>query len=291
MYDATDVTGDEQEQARAGDYREQGFSGFGSFQDILNDFEQMFTGQAGSAKQPTQGEDINISVTLPFMNAVKGGQVQVVLERRTVCPTCQGTKVKPGTSPTKCTHCGGLGVFYFQQGPVTFQSPCQNCKGTGTVIRHYCPTCHGSGITNAHVTELINIPAGVDTGMILRVMGKGHSVGLPGSLVVKVTVQSHPVFRREGFDLYTTVQIPLSQAALGGAVQVDTLEGKLSMKLDSGEDFRVPKRLPGKGVPHLPPDNQRCGDLFVQVQLQVPHSLTLKQRMLFEELAKEDPNK
>ena len=309
MYEATGMTGDEQEQARnagadfSGGFNpfggfggQQGFGGqgFGNFQDILNEFEQMFTGQGSGEKKSFQGEDIHISVTIPFMDAVKGGQVPVSLERRTVCETCHGTKVKPGTAPSKCTNCGGRGVVYFQRGPISVQTPCQKCKGTGTTIRHHCPTCKGSGVTTNQSTEIINIPAGVDSGKNLRVMGKGHHAevkgGRSGNLIVKVTVQSHPVFRREGFDLFTTVQIPLSRAALGGTVEVDTLEGKLSLKVESGDDFGVPKRLSGKGVPHLPPDNQRRGDLYVTMQVQIPRNLSTKQRVLFEELSKEDSN-
>ena len=310
MYDATGMTGDEQEQARnsgadfSGGFNPFGgfgpgfgggqsnFNGFGSFQDILNEFEQMFMGGGQSEKKSFQGEDIHLSVTIPFLDAVKGGQVPVSLERRTVCGTCNGTKVKPGTSPTKCTNCGGRGVVYFQRGPVSVQTPCQKCRGTGSTIRHHCPTCKGMGITSAQITEIINIPAGVDSGKTLRVLGKGHHAevkgGRPGHLIVKVTVQSHPIFRREGFDLFTTVEIPLSQAALGGTVQVETLEGKISLKVEAGDDFGVPKRLSGKGVPHLPPDNHRRGDLYATLQVKIPKSLTTKQRLLFEELAKEE---
>lgn len=304
LYDNIGMTGDEQEQAKAngadfsgdfnpsGGFGEHNSAGFGSFQDILNEFERMFMGQESSERKSFQGEDIHISVTIPFMDAVKGSQVPITLDRRTVCETCHGTKIKPGTSPVKCTNCGGLGVVYFQRGPISVQTPCQKCKGTGTTIPHHCPICHGRGVTSAHVTEIINIPAGVDTGKNLRVIGKGHHAeakeGRPGNLIVKMTVQSHPVFRREGYDLYTIVHVPLSKAALGGTVQVETLEGKMSMNVKPGDDFEVPKRLLGKGVPFLPPDNQRRGDLIITMQIQIPKTLTFKQRVLFEELAKED---
>ena len=314
MYDATGMTGDEQEQARAsgadfgggfnpfgGGFQGQGgqggqdFGGYGSFQDIMNEFEEIFGGGGGArgSRKAYKGEDILMNLTIGFLDAAKGSKTKVTVDRKAVCATCHGTKVKPGTSPTKCTQCGGRGVVFFQRGPMSVQTPCTKCKGSGTSIRHPCPSCSGSGVSQSQSTETINIPAGVDTGSTLRMAGKGHHAeggGPAGDLLVKVTVQPHPSFRREGYDLYADVAVPVSKAALGGAVVVETLEGKLTLRIEPGDDLGAPRRISGKGIQHLPPEFTRRGDLYVTIQVQIPKSLSNKQRMLFEELRKEDTN-
>ena len=312
MYDATGMTGDEQDQARSATGDSSGFNpfggssftggnpfggqqyggGFGSFKDIMNEFEEIFGGERVERKA-YRGEDIHMSLTIPFMDAAKGNQAVVEVDRKATCGTCHGTKVKPGSAPSKCTNCGGRGVVFFQRGPMSIQTPCQKCKGTGSTIRHFCPACKGLGISQSHVREVISIPAGVDSGKSLRVAGKGHhseSGGPPGDLIVRISVQPHKTFKRDGYDLYTTVLLPLSRAALGGTVVVETLEGHMNLKVEHGEELDVPKRIPNKGIQHLPPDDSKRGNLYVTLQVQIPTKLTEKQRVLFTELAKEDSN-
>jgi molecular chaperone DnaJ len=301
-YDATGMTGDEQDQAKNAGFDASDFSGFnpfnngfssggfGNFQDIFSEFEEFF-GTSRKEKVHYKGEDISISLEIPFMDAVKGAQRKVSIERKGVCGTCKGTKVKPGTSPSKCSNCGGRGVVFFQRGPMSIQTVCTKCKGTGTIIKAHCVPCKGSGFAYTETTETVNIPAGVNNGQSLRMANKGHQSeggGPQGDLLIKVNITPHKVFRREGQDLLSEVVVTVSQAALGTSVEVETLNGNMKLNVEPGTNSGDQKRLSGLGVPFLPPNHGKKGDHIVTFQVRVPKGLTEKQRKLYEELAKEE---
>jgi molecular chaperone DnaJ len=299
MYDATGMSGDEQDFAKqqGGSPFEYGFNpfgggggfnagGFGNFEEIFKDFEDLL-GMGKQEKKSYRGEDVHLAVELPFIEAIKGGSRQVVFDRKSVCGTCNGSKVKPGTSPSKCMNCGGRGVVFFQRGPMNIQVTCQKCRGSGTIIKHFCTTCKGAGFAYSKVTEQINIPPGIFSGAKLRMTNKGHCSegnGPPGDLRISVTVQEHPVFKREGNDIHSEVKLTIPQAVLGSVIDVETLQGAVELKVDPGTNNGDKKRLSNYGVQY---ENQR-GHHYVTFNVTIPKSLTDKQRELFELLAKEE---
>ena len=304
-YDATGMTGDEQEQARSQGFGPfdfgggfnpfgggGGFSGggFSNFEDIFSEFEDFF-GMGRQQKKSYKGEDIVLSIEIPFMDAVHGGKRQVSVEKKSVCGTCNGSKVKPGTKPSKCLNCGGRGVVFFQRGPMSIQTTCQKCKGSGTVIKNYCPTCRGAGYASGRTTDEVNIPPGVNTGHTLRMANKGHASeggGPPGDLLLKVRVQNHSEFKREGYDIISELPLSIAKAALGGSVEVNTLYGKVQLKVEPGTNSGDKKRLSNYGITHLPPNQSNRGHHVVEFKVVIPKTLTDRQRELFKQLAEEE---
>ena len=303
-YDATGMTGDEQDQAKNAGFDAENFAGFnpfgsgfsggsagfGNFQDIFSEFEEFFsTGR--KEKVNYKGEDITISLEISFLDAVKGAQKQVGIERKGVCGTCKGTKVKPGTSPSKCTNCGGRGVVFFQRGPMSIQTVCTKCKGTGTVIKAYCTSCKGAGFAYTEVAENVNIPAGVNHGQSLRMANKGHfseGGGPQGDLLIKVNVAPHPIFKREGQDIHSDISITVAQAALGTSIEVETLYGGSKLTIEPGTNSGEQKKILGQGIPYLPPNQNKKGDHVVTFKVKIPKDLTEKQKKLYQDLAAEE---
>ncbi|OMJ94814.1 hypothetical protein SteCoe_1999 [Stentor coeruleus] len=302
-YDATGMTGDEQDQAKnagfdAGNFGGfnpfgGGFSssgGFGNFQDIFSEFEEFF-GTGRKEKVNYKGEDISLSLEISFMDAVKGSQKKVSLERKDTCSTCKGSKVKPGTSPSKCTNCGGRGVVFFQRGPMSIQTVCTKCKGTGTIIKNQCTPCKGTGFAYSEITEYVNIPAGVSNGQSLRMANKGHHSeggGPQGDLLIKIQITPHPVFKREGQDILSDIYINVPEAALGTTVEAETLTGNQKIVVDPGTNTGDQKRLNGQGIPFLPPNQNKKGDHVITFKVKIPKNLTEKQKKIYQELANEE---
>ena len=306
-YDATGMTGDEQDQAKnagfdadsfggaAGGFNPFGGSsgggaGFGNFQDIFSEFEEFF-GTGRREKVNYKGEDISITLEIPFLEAVKGTQKKVTVERKGVCSTCKGTKVKPGTTPSKCTNCGGRGVVFFQRGPMSIQTVCTKCKGTGTVIKSYCTPCKGAGYAYSEQSETINVPAGVSNGQSLRMANKGHQSegnGPQGDLLVKIHVAAHPVFRRDGQDIHSDANISVAQAALGSAIEVETLYGNVKVSVEPGTNSGEYKKINAYGIPNLPPNQNKKGDHIVTFKVKVPKHLTEKQKKIYQDLANDE---
>lgn len=310
QYDATGMTGDEQDQAKAagfGDFggfggfnpfQGGGFGGaggspfgsgnFSSFEDIFSEFEGLFGGKKG--KKSMRGEDISVSMEISFLEAVHGASKQINVSKNATCGTCKGKKVKPGSSPTTCSSCGGRGSVTYQRGPMSIQVACQKCQGAGTIIKEYCGTCKGAGISSTKVAETVNVPAGINTGHTLRMSSKGHSSetsGAPGDILIKVIVKEHPVFQRDGYDITSEIPITISQAALGATVEVETLYGKVKVKVDPGTNTGDKHKIPNHGIANLPPHNNIKGSHFVKFILSIPKKLSDKQRQLFELLSKE----
>lgn len=304
-YDSTGMTADEQDQAKNAGFDAGSFGGFnpfgggfsssggfGNFQDIFSEFEDFF-GTGRKEKVNYKGEDITISLEISFLEAVKGTQKQVELDRKGLCTTCKGTKVKPGTSPSKCANCGGRGVVFFQRGPMSIQTVCTKCKGTGVVIKAYCTPCKGVGYAYSEYTETVNIPAGVNNGQSLRMANKGHhseGEGPQGDLLIKVSIAPHPIFKREGQDIHSDVLITVPQAALGSVVEIETLYGNVKLTVEPGTNSGEQKKLVNQGVPFLPPNQNKKGDHVATFKIVIPKTLTEKQKKLYQELAKDEGN-
>lgn len=196
-----------------------------------------------------------MALEIDFMDAVNGTSRQVSYARTNKCGTCNGTKMKPGTSEMECGICDGTGFQTQQFGHTIVQSTCSACGGGGKSFQS-CISCNGTGTQHTQVTETVTIPRGVDSGVNLRMSKKGNFSlrGEPGDLLIKVTVKEHPTFKREGSDIITERPITFSQAALGATLRVETLWGKQEVKVKPGTGSEEQVVLPGQGVNRLPPN-------------------------------------
>ena len=262
---------------------------FGGMGDMFGDiFGDIFGGgRTRSANNgPQRGSNIRTSVRITFEEAVFGCEKELELTLKDECQTCHGTGAKPGTSPVQCTKCGGKGqIVYTQQslfGMVRNVQTCPDCNGKGTVVKEKCPDCYGTGYKSSRKKIQVTVPAGIDNGQSIRIRGKGEpgiNGGERGDLLVEVVVSRHPIFQRQGFDLYSTSPISFAQAALGGDVKIKTIDGDVLFNIKPGTQTDTKIRLKGKGVPTLRNKNVR-GDHFVTLVVQVPEHLTSEQKDL-----------
>ncbi|TCK98399.1 molecular chaperone DnaJ [Natranaerovirga hydrolytica] len=274
----------------------QGFGGGFEFDmgDIFGDIFGDFFGGGGSQRRrnaPTKGANIRKIIHLDFKEAIFGVEKEIEINSQEECNTCSGTGAKPGTHPETCSQCKGAGqVRYNQQtlfGAVTSVKTCNVCQGTGQVIKDKCGTCHGSGYKSERKKIAISIPAGIDHGQSIRVREKGEpgSNGGPrGDLLVTVSVERHPAFQREGYDLYSSKTISFVKAALGADIKIKTIDGEEDYTIKAGTQSHTEIRLKGKGVPHLNNKNIR-GDHIVTIKVDVPTKLTEEETKVIRELA------
>jgi molecular chaperone DnaJ len=269
----------------------EGGFGFGSFNDIL---ESLFTGAAGAStgarRGPARGADLRYDLTLTFEEAVKGAQKEIEIPRWESCPTCHGNGAQPGTSTARCTACQGTGEIRRVQQSIFGQfvnvMVCDRCRGEGRVITTPCERCKGQGRVRNVRKVTVNIPAGVDDGINVRVTGEGEAPprgGTPGNLFVALTVKPHEYFKRQGTDILYEAPLTFADAALGTEVEVPTLDGKESLKIPAGTQSGRVFRLKGKGVPVV--HSSTRGDELVTVKIVTPQSLTARQRELLHEFA------
>ncbi len=272
-----------------------GFEGFGGgFDDILNSF---FGGGASARRNgPQRGADIEASVTISFEEAAFGVKRDITITRRETCEVCGGTGAKPGTNVKTCPRCGGSGQIRQQQqtlfGVSTVLTACPDCRGEGKIIETPCEHCRGTGISSRTRTITINIPAGIDNGQVITLSGQGDAGrkgGPAGSVLVYVRVKPHRLFRREGVNLYMDMSISFAQAALGDELEIPTLDGAVKYTLPAGTQPGTTFRLREKGIKHL--RQEKYGDLFVKVNIEVPRKLTEKQRQLLIEFSGIEPKK
>ena len=259
-----------------------GFSGFGGFEDIFN----MFGGGFGSSRAyngPREGADIQKRMSISFDEAVFGCKKTIKLTKYCTCGDCKGSGAKPGTSKSTCPECGGQGSVRVVQntmfGQMATQRTCTRCGGTGEIIDNPCPTCSGEGKVRKTVNIDVKIPAGVDNNSVITLRGQGepgYKGGASGDLYIVLSVGTHSVFKRQGDDLWMSVPITFTQAALGDEIMVPGLEGKLSCKIPAGTQPGTVLRIKGKGVPNV--NTQRPGDIYVEVNLEVPTKLTSEQK-------------
>ena len=275
-----------------------GGQGFGGFDDIFGDiFGDMFGGgfSGGSSQRrrgPERGADIKQRVNISFEEAAFGKKVQVKINRSEECDQCHGSGAKPGTSKKTCPTCHGSGQVQSVQrtpfGNIASTRTCSTCNGEGEVIDSPCSKCHGKGSIRKTKTIEVDIPAGIDNGQMIKLGGQGElgtRGGPRGDLYIEVNVQSHPLFTRDGYDVYLEMPITFAQATLGDKIQVPTLDGKVEYEVPEGTQTGTVFRLKGKGIPKLK-SNVR-GDQYVKVTVEIPKKLNEKQKELVREFAKE----
>ena len=275
-----------------------GGQGFGGFDDIFGDiFGDMFGGGfSGGSRQrrrgPERGADIKQRVNISFEEAAFGKKVQVKINRSEECDQCHGSGAKPGTSKKTCPTCHGSGQVQSVQrtpfGNIASTRTCSTCNGEGEVIDSPCSKCHGKGSIRKTKTIEVDIPAGIDNGQMIKLGGQGElgtRGGPRGDLYIEVNVQSHPLFTRDGYDVYLEMPITFAQATLGDKIQVPTLDGKVEYEVPEGTQTGTVFRLKGKGIPKLK-SNVR-GDQYVKVTVEIPKKLNEKQKELVREFARE----
>lgn len=267
-----------------------GGPGGANFSDIFGDVFSDFFGGGGRGGQrggAQRGSDLRYTLELDLEEAVRGTTVTIRVPTLVNCKPCDGTGAKKGTTPVTCTTCGGIGQVRMQQGFFSVQQTCPRCHGTGKMITDPCGSCHGQGRVEEHKTLSVKVPAGVDTGDRIRLTGEGEAgtMGGPsGDLYVVVNVREHAIFQRDGKHLYCEVPISFADAALGGELEVPTLDGRVKLKIPEGTQTGKMFRLRGKGV--APVRGGGAGDLMCKVAVETPVNLDRRQRELLDEFRK-----
>ena len=271
-----------------------GPGGFGGFDfadmgDIFGDIFGDFFGGGSRRSQsngPVKGANIKTTVRVSFEEAVFGTQEELELPLKDECDVCKGTGSQPGHQPETCSKCGGKGQVTFTQqslfGMARTVQTCPDCSGTGKIIKYKCSNCAGTGYVKSKKKIQIKVPAGIDNGQSIRLreMGEpGINGGERGDLLVTILVDKHPVFQRQGYDIYSSEPISFTQAALGGKVQLNTIDGPYNYDIAPGTQTNTKVKLKGKGVPTLKNKTVR-GDHYVTLVVQVPENLTDEQKTI-----------
>lgn len=247
--------------------------GDGGLGDIFGGLFNRGGGRSASSTRPRRGSDVETETTLDFREAAQGVTVPLRLTSPSACTTCHGSGAKPGTSPRVCPRCNGTGVVSRNQGAFGFSEPCDDCRGTGSIIDEPCSDCHGNGVTNRTRTITVRVPSGVSDGQKIRLAGQGEAGlrGAPsGDLYVTVHVRPDKVFGRNGDDLTLVVPVSYGELVLGTTLSVPTLDGRVGVKVPAGTaDGRI-LRVRGRGVPKR---GGGAGDLLVTVKVAVPQKL------------------
>lgn len=262
----------------------QGFDIGDIFGDIGDIFGDIFGG--GGRSRTQRGSDLIYNLELSLEEAVHGKTVEIQVPTWVGCKECSGSGAKKGSGPTTCKTCNGVGQVRVQHGFFTVQQTCPSCHGRGNVIQNPCPNCRGQGRVQQHKKLSVKIPPGVDTGDRIRLSGEGEAGvhgAAAGDLYVQIRLKAHPIFAREGDDLHCEVPIDFVVAALGGELEVPTLDGKVMLKIPSETQSGKLFRLRGKGVQS--PRSGRAGDLFCRVVVETPVHLTHEQKELLKEFA------
>lgn len=263
------------------------FSGFG---DIFGDFFGMGGGSSRRSgySGPQKGADLRVGITITFDEAVFGTKKELNINVKDTCTECNGTGARRGTTPETCPKCGGKGQVVFQRqslfGVTQSVQACPQCRGTGKIIKDKCPACYGEGYISKKKTVEVSIPAGIDNGQMVRMSGLGEpgvNGGPKGDVLVEVRVKDHPIFQRDGMDLYANVPLPFTKAALGGEIKINTIYGDVMYTVAPGTQTDTRVRLRGKGVPSVR-NNDSKGDLYITLIVQVPTKLTKEQKELLE---------
>ena len=268
-----------------------------SMSDIFDDLFGEFTGgqrsRGGFGRE--RGNDLRYNLEISLEDAFGGDTVEVRVPTSISCETCEGSGAKPGTSPSRCQSCNGHGKVRAQQGFFTIERTCPTCQGRGETITEPCETCSGAGRTNKERTLSVNIPSGVEDGTRIRITGEGEAGmrgGPSGDLYIFLDIQPHEFFQRDGADLFCSVPISMSTAALGGQIEVPTIDGgKSRVKIAEGAQTGSQYRLNGKGMTIL--RSKQIGDMYIQTTVETPRSLTKRQKELlreFEEISNEKTN-
>ena len=278
-----------------------GGAGFGGFADAFSDiFGDIFGGQQGGGgrggrSNVYRGADLRYNMEITLEEAARGVERQIKIPSHDECGTCHGSGAKPGTEAKTCHTCNGQGQVRVSQGFFSIQQTCPTCHGSGKYIPDPCRTCHGTGRVQTNKTLAVKIPAGVDEGDRIRLSGEGEAGvngGPHGDLYVVIHIRQHNVFEREGNDLHCEMPISITAAALGGEIEIPTLDGKARISIPAGTQSGQVFRLRGKGIKGV--RSSVHGDLMCHVALETPVNLTGRQKELlreFEEISQGAPDK
>lgn len=266
-----------------------GGAGFGDFGDAFGGiFDEIFGGRGGGGggggQRVYRGADLRYNMEISLEEAARGVEKTIRIPVTESCETCHGSGAKPGTQPKTCGTCGGAGQVRIQQGFFSVQQTCPKCHGSGRVVTDPCATCHGAGRVKKQKTLEVKVPAGIDEGMRLRHGGFGEAGvngGPAGDLYVEIHIKRHPVFEREGDDLHCEMPISFTTAALGGEIDIPTLDGAATIKIPAETQTGKVFRLRGKGIKNL--RSHMTGDLHCHVVVETPVKLTDRQRELLRE--------
>ena len=257
----------------------------GGFADAFGDiFGDIFGGGRGRSNV-YRGADLRYNLEIGLEEAARGTETKIRIPAMEQCETCDGSGAKPGTKPVKCSTCDGHGQVRMQQGFFSVQQACPKCRGAGKMVESPCPTCRGVGRLKQHKTLSVKIPSGVDEGDRIRLSGEGEAGvngGPPGDLYVVIHLKAHAVFQREQNDLHCEMPISFTTAALGGDIEIPTLEGYAKIKIPAETQSGKVFRLRGKGIKGV--RSSTHGDLLCHVVVETPVNLTARQRELLNEL-------
>ena len=248
-------------------------------------FANMFN-QRGARRGPKRGGDVQVRLTLPFMEAVNGTKAEIDIATQVRCDTCDATGCKPGTSPSTCPQCQGTGQVIMSQGFFQMQATCDRCGGTGQVIADPCGTCGGRKFVTKQRTVQVDVPAGVDTGVSLRLVGEGHQgeKNAPaGNLYVELRVAADPFFQRDGSHVHTQIPISLAQAALGDTLTIPSLTGEVELQVPAGTQPDTQLVMRNRGIRKI--NSAGRGHQYIHLKVVVPRDLTPETRALIEKLA------
>lgn len=264
-----------------------GGQGYGNFADAFGDiFGDIFGGAGGGSRRSNvyRGADLRYNMEISLEDAARGTETKIRIPVMAECETCHGSGAKAGTQPTTCSTCAGHGQVRMQQGIFSMQQTCPKCHGTGKMIKDPCGTCHGDGRVKQHKTLSVKIPAGVDEGDRIRLSGEGEAGvngGPAGDLYVVIHTKAHAIFQREGGNLHCEMPISFATAALGGEIEIPTLDGHAKMKIPAETQSGAVFRLRGKGIKPL--RDNGYGDLMCHVMIETPVKLTDRQKELLRE--------
>jgi molecular chaperone DnaJ len=261
-----------------------GFDFSSSFTDIFDDLFGEFTGGGRrGARRQNRGQDLRYNLEITLEESFRGRQAQIKVPTAVACEACGATGAESGTKPEQCPTCSGIGKVRASQGFFTIERTCPSCRGNGRIIRNPCKACHGAGLVQKERTLAVDIPAGVEEGTRIRLAGEGQAGlngGPAGDLYLFVAVKPHPLFQRDGHDLYCRAPVSFVTAALGGSIEVPTLDGgRAKVSIPEGTQSGRQIRLRGKGMPVLRGGGM-SGDLYVEVVVETPVKLSKKQKDL-----------
>lgn len=265
------------------------------FDDLFGDFMGGGGGRGGARQRATRGADLRYNLRLSLEEAFAGLHKTINVPTSVSCTSCDGTGAEGGAEPTTCPTCSGMGKVRAQQGFFTVERTCPTCSGLGQMIKNPCKTCHGHGRVEKDRSLSVNIPAGVETGTRIRLAGEGEAGlrgGPPGDLYIFIEVARHELFEREGNNLHCRVPVSMAKAALGGAIEVPTIDGgRGRVQIPEGSQSGRQMRLRGKGMPAL--RGGGTGDMFIELAVETPVNLTPRQKEIleeFDEISEENTN-
>ena len=294
--EAYDVLKDDQKRAAYDQYGHAAFEGGGgrgpggfdftaNFADVFDDLFGEFMGGRRGGGGPARGADMRFNLEISLEEAFKGKKTQIRVPGSVACDQCEGTGAAPGSKPVTCQTCAGHGKVRAQQGFFTIERTCPTCQGQGRTIKDPCTACRGAGRRQKEKTLNVSIPAGVEDGTRIRLAGEGEAGprgGPPGDLYIFLSILPHRFFRRDGVNLFCRVPIPMTKAALGGQIEVPTIDGtRARVTLPPGTQTGRQFRLKGKGMPVM--RGAGIGDLYINAVVETPMNLSKRQKELLQE--------